>query len=171
MRGVLLGSALLALILTVLIVGVVRLSGMAVRRIRGHTKTLTAERRFAEAVAAGDFDRAELQAGLLLEPTAGPAARSPQPPPKPEGSRRTGRPCRFRRCRTRRSATAGAPMARPVVAADARRPAEAGMSRELVRKRTAHADPSPGCYEDRGGGRPPEPRRSSRFPACSPSMA
>jgi hypothetical protein len=84
MRGVLLGSALLALILTVLIVGVVRLSGMAVRRIRGHTTTLTTERRFAEAVAAGDFDRAELQAGLLFEPAAGPAARSPQPPPKPE---------------------------------------------------------------------------------------
>jgi hypothetical protein len=33
MRGVLLGSALLALILTVLIVGVVRLTGMVVRRI------------------------------------------------------------------------------------------------------------------------------------------
>lgn len=84
MRGVLLGSALLALILTVLIVGVVRLSGMVVRRIRGTTMTLTAERRFAEAVAAGDFARAELQAGLLLEPTARPAARSPQPPLKPE---------------------------------------------------------------------------------------
>jgi hypothetical protein len=84
MRGVLLGSALLALILTVLIVGVVRLTGMVVRRIRGRTKNLTTERRFADAVAAGDFDGAELQAGLLLEPPAGPAARSPQPPPKPE---------------------------------------------------------------------------------------
>jgi hypothetical protein len=52
--------------------------------------TLTAERRFAEAVAAGDFDRAELQAGLLLEPTARPAARSPQPPPKPEGKPEDG---------------------------------------------------------------------------------
>ena len=90
MPGVLLGSALLALILTVLIVGVVRLSGMVVRRIRGRTMTLTAERRFAEAVAAGDFARAELQAGLLLEPAAGPAARSPQPPPKPEGKPEDG---------------------------------------------------------------------------------
>ena len=45
MRGVLLGSALLALILTVLIVGVVRLTGMVVRRIWGRTKNL---KRFAE---------------------------------------------------------------------------------------------------------------------------
>jgi hypothetical protein len=59
MRGVLLGSALLALIVTVLIVGVVRLTGTVVRRIRGRSKNLTAERCFAEAVAAGDFDRAE----------------------------------------------------------------------------------------------------------------
>jgi hypothetical protein len=78
MRGVLLGSALLALILTVLILGLVRLTGMVVRRLRGHTKTLTAERCFAEAVATGDFDRAERQARLLLEPPLGPAARSPQ---------------------------------------------------------------------------------------------
>jgi hypothetical protein len=90
MRGVLLGSALFALILTVLIVGVVWLSGMVVRRIRGRTMTLTAERRFAEAVAAGDFARAELQAGLLLEPTARPAARSPQPQPKPDGKPEDG---------------------------------------------------------------------------------
>jgi ABC-type transporter Mla subunit MlaD len=72
MRGVLLASGLLALILTVLIVGVVRLVGMAGRRIRGRTETLTAERSFAEGVAAGDFDRAELQVRLLLEPAATP---------------------------------------------------------------------------------------------------
>jgi hypothetical protein len=88
MRGVLLGSALLALILTVLIVGAVRLTGMAVRRIRGHTTTLTTERCFAEAVAAGDFDRAELQVGLLLQP--GPAARSPELPSKREGEPQDG---------------------------------------------------------------------------------
>jgi hypothetical protein len=88
MRGVFLGSALLALILTVSIVGAVRLSGMAVRRIRGRTTTLTTERSFAEAVAAGDFDRAELQAGLLLQP--GPAARSPQLPSKREGEPQDG---------------------------------------------------------------------------------
>ena len=85
MRGVLLGSALLALILTVLIVGVVRLTGMVVRRIRGRTKNLTTERGFAEAVAAGDFDRAEQQAACLLEPPPGPAARSSQLEPKREG--------------------------------------------------------------------------------------
>jgi hypothetical protein len=88
MRGVLLGSALLALILTLLIVGAVRLTGMAVRRLRGRTTTLTTERSFAEAVAAGDFDRAELQAGLLLQP--GPAARSPQLPSKREGEPQDG---------------------------------------------------------------------------------
>jgi hypothetical protein len=88
MRGVLLGSALLALILTVLIVGVVRLTGMAMSRIRNRIETLTAERCFAEAVAAGDFDRAELQAGLLLQP--GPAVRSPQLPSKREGEPQDG---------------------------------------------------------------------------------
>jgi hypothetical protein len=88
MRGVLLGSALLALILTLLIVGAVRLCGMAVRRIRGRTTTLTAERCFAEAVAAGDFDQAELQVGLLLQP--GPAARSSELPSKREGEPQDG---------------------------------------------------------------------------------
>ena len=90
MRGVLLGSALLALILTVLIVGVVRLTGMVVRRIRGRTKNLTTERCFAEAVAAGDFDRAEQQAAFLLEPPPGPAARSSQLEPKREGEPQGG---------------------------------------------------------------------------------
>ena len=90
MRGVLLGSALLTLILTVLIVGVVRLTGMVVRRIRGHTKNLTTERGFAEAVAAGDFDRAEQQAAFLLEPPPGPAARSSQLEPKREGDSQGG---------------------------------------------------------------------------------
>jgi hypothetical protein len=90
MRGVLLGSALLALILTMLIVGVVRLTGMAVRRLRGRTKTLTVERCFAEAVAAGDFDRAELQVGLLLEPPPGSAARPPELPSKREGEPQDG---------------------------------------------------------------------------------
>jgi hypothetical protein len=85
MRGVLLGSALLALILTVLIVGVVRLSGMVGRRMRGRTRNLTAGRGFAEAVAAGDFDRAEQQAASLLEPPGGPAARSSQLKPAREG--------------------------------------------------------------------------------------
>jgi hypothetical protein len=90
MRGVLLGSALLALILTVLIVGVMRLTGMVVRRTAGRTKTLTAERCFAEAVAAGDFDRAEQQATLLLESPPGPATRLPQPPPTREEEPRDG---------------------------------------------------------------------------------
>ena len=90
MRGVLVGSALLTLILTVLIVGVVRLTGMVVRRIRGRTKNLTTERGFAEAVAAGDFDRAEQQAAFLLEPPPGPAARSPQLEPKREGEPQGG---------------------------------------------------------------------------------
>jgi hypothetical protein len=90
MRGVLLGSALLALILTVLIVGVVRLSGMVGRRIRGRTNNLTAERCFAEAVAAGDFDRAEQQAAFLLEPPTGPAARSSPLEPTREGEPQGG---------------------------------------------------------------------------------
>jgi hypothetical protein len=90
MRGVVLGSALLALILTVLIVGVVRLTGMVVRRIRGRTKNLTAERCFAEAVAAGDFDRAEQQAACLLDPPPGPAARSSQLEPTREGESQGG---------------------------------------------------------------------------------
>ena len=90
MRGVLLASALLALILTVLLLGVVRLTGMVVRRLRGRTKTVSAERCFAEAVAAGDFDRAEQQAALLLEPPPGPAARSPQLEPTPEGEPQGG---------------------------------------------------------------------------------
>lgn len=90
MRGVLLGSALLALILTVLIVGVVRLTGMVGRRIRGHSKNLTAERCFAEAVAAGDFDRAEQQAAFLLEPPSGPGARSSQLEPTREGEPQGG---------------------------------------------------------------------------------
>ena len=108
MGGVLLGSALLALILTVLIVGVVRLTGMVVRRLRGRTKNLTAERRFAEAVAAGDFDRAEQQAALLLEPSRGQPPRSPQLEPKrggePQGGstlllpRLSNPPFRNRRC-------------------------------------------------------------------------
>jgi hypothetical protein len=107
MRGVLLGSALLALILTVLIVGVVRLTG-TVRRIRGRTRNLTAERCFAEAVAAGDFDRAEQQAAFLLEPPPGPAARSSQLEPTREGESQGGStlllpplsnpPLRNRRC-------------------------------------------------------------------------
>jgi hypothetical protein len=80
MRDVLLASGLLALTLTVLIVGVVRLVGMAGRRIQGRTETLTAERSFAEAVAAGDFNRAELQVRLLLEPAATPEGRSPEAP-------------------------------------------------------------------------------------------
>jgi hypothetical protein len=82
MRGVLLASGLLALSLTVLIVGVVRLVGMAGRRIRGRTETLTAERYFAEAVAAGDFDRAEVQVRLVLEPPTTPGGWSPEAPPK-----------------------------------------------------------------------------------------
>jgi hypothetical protein len=108
MRGVLLGSALLALILTVMIVGVVRLTGMVGRRIRGRSKNLTAERRFAEAVAAGDFDRAEQQATFLLEPPPGPAARSSQREPTREGEPQDGSilllpplsnpPLRNRRC-------------------------------------------------------------------------
>jgi hypothetical protein len=84
MRGVLLGSALLALILTVLIVGAVRLTGMVVRRLRDRTKALTAERCFAEAVAAGDFNRAEQQAAVLLERPPGAATRS-QSEPKRDG--------------------------------------------------------------------------------------
>jgi hypothetical protein len=90
MRGVLLGSALLALILTVLLVGVARLTGMVVRRLRGRTKNLTAERCFAEAVAAGDFNRAEQQAALLLEPPPGAATGSPQLEPKREGEPQGG---------------------------------------------------------------------------------
>ena len=91
MRGVLLGSALLAMILTALIVGVVRLTGMVGRRIRGRSKNLTAERCFAEAVAAGDLDQAELQVRLVLESPATPRGRSPEAPPKrveepPDGS-------------------------------------------------------------------------------------
>jgi hypothetical protein len=108
MRSVLLGSALLALILTVLIVGVVRLTGMVVPRIRGRTRNLTAERCFAEAVAAGDFDRAEQQAAFLLEPPPGPGARSSQLKPTREGEPESGSilllpplsnpPLRNRRC-------------------------------------------------------------------------
>jgi hypothetical protein len=75
LRGVFLGSTLLALSLTVLIVGVACMTGIAVRRLRSRTTTLAAGRHFAEAVAAGDFDRAELQVGLLLKPLRGPAAR------------------------------------------------------------------------------------------------
>jgi hypothetical protein len=107
MRGVLVGSALLALILTVLIVGVVRLTGMVGRRIRGRTKNLTAERCFAEAVAAGDFDRAEQQAAFLLELPPGSAARSSPLEPTREGEPQGGStllpplsnpPFRNRRC-------------------------------------------------------------------------
>jgi hypothetical protein len=108
MRGVLLGSALLALILTVLIVGVMRLTGMVVWRIWGRTRNLTAERCFAEAVAAGDFDRAEQQAACLLEPPPGPAARSSPLEPTREGEPESGSilllpplsnsPLRNRRC-------------------------------------------------------------------------
>jgi hypothetical protein len=129
MRGVLLGSALLALILTVLIVGVVRLTGMVVPRVRGRTTNLTAERCFAEAVAAGDFDRAEQQAAFLLEPPPGPAARSSQLGPTREGEPEGGSilllpplsnpPLRNRRC-----------MAWPVVAWPAGRLAVAGVSGE-----------------------------------------
>jgi hypothetical protein len=91
MFGVLLGSALLAVILTVMVVGVVRLAAMAARRMRGRTETLTAERCFAEAVAAGDLDQAELQVRLVLESPATPRGRSPEAPPKrveepPDGS-------------------------------------------------------------------------------------
>lgn len=119
MRDVLLGSALLALILTVLIVGVVRLTGMVGRRIRGRTRNLTAERCFAEAVAAGDFDRAEQQAAFLLEPPSGPAARSSQLPPQREGEPQGGStlllpplsnpPLRNRRCRPERPARSAGP--------------------------------------------------------------
>jgi hypothetical protein len=49
MFAVLLGSALLAVVLTAMVVGVVRLAAMAARRMRGRTETLTAERCFAEA--------------------------------------------------------------------------------------------------------------------------
>jgi hypothetical protein len=108
MRGVLLGSALFALTLSVLIVGVVRLTGMVVRRIRGRTRNLTAERCFAEAVAAGDFDRAEQQAAFLLEPPPGPAARSSPLEPTRDGEPQGGStlllpplsnpPLRNRRC-------------------------------------------------------------------------
>jgi hypothetical protein len=90
MRGVLLGSALLALILTVLIVGVVRLTGMVVRRLRDRTKALTAERCFAEAVAAGDFNRAEQQAAVLLERPPGAATGSPPSEPTREGEPQGG---------------------------------------------------------------------------------
>jgi hypothetical protein len=90
MGGVLLGSALLALILTVLILGVVRLTGMVVRRLRGRTKNLTAERCFAEAVAAGDFNRAEQQAARLLERPPGAATRSSQFEPTPDGGPQGG---------------------------------------------------------------------------------
>jgi hypothetical protein len=82
MHDVLLASGLLALILTVLIVGVVRLAGRAARRMRGRTETLTAERCFAEAVAAGDLDQAELQVRLLLESPATSRGRSPEAPPE-----------------------------------------------------------------------------------------
>jgi hypothetical protein len=90
MHGVLVGSALLALILTVLLVGLVRLTGMVVRRLETATRNLPAERCFAEAVAAGDFDEAEQQARRLLEPPPGPAARSLQPEPKREGGPQGG---------------------------------------------------------------------------------
>jgi hypothetical protein len=90
MHGVLLASGLLALILTVLIVGVVRLVGMVGRRIRGRTETLTAERSFAEAVAAGDLDQAELQVRLVLEPPTTPEGRSPEAPSKPMEEPRDG---------------------------------------------------------------------------------
>ena len=108
MREVLLASGLFALILTVLIIGVVRLAGMAAGRMRGRTTNLTAERCFAEAVAAGDFDRAEQQAAFLLEPPPGPAARSSQLGPTGEGEPESGSilllpplsnpPLRNRRC-------------------------------------------------------------------------
>ncbi len=83
MLGVLIGSGLLAVWLTLLIVGVVRLAQMLARRVLGRTETLTAERRFAEAVAGGDFDRAELQARVLLGPPAALEGRPPDVPPKP----------------------------------------------------------------------------------------
>ena len=91
MFGVLLGSALLAVILTVLVVSVVRLARSAARRIQGRTETLTAERYFAEAIAAGDLDQAELQVRFVLESPATPRGRSPEAPPKrgeepPDGS-------------------------------------------------------------------------------------
>lgn len=82
MREVLLTSGLFALILTVLIIGVVRLAGMAAGRMRGRTETLTAERCFAEAVAAGDLDQAELQVRLMLESPATSRGRSPEAPPE-----------------------------------------------------------------------------------------
>ena len=82
MFGVLLGSALLAVILTVLVVSLVRLARIAAKRIQGHTETLTAERYFAEAIAAGDFDRAERQIRLALESPATPGGRSPEAPHK-----------------------------------------------------------------------------------------
>ena len=82
MREVLLASGLFALILTVLIIGVVRLAGMAAGRMRGRTETLTAERCFAEAVAAGDLDQAELQVRLMLESPATSRGRSPEAPPE-----------------------------------------------------------------------------------------
>ena len=77
MFGVLLGSALLAVILTVLVVSLVRLARMAGKRIQGRTETLTAEQYFAEAIAAGDLDQAELQVRFVLESprnTTGPVA-------------------------------------------------------------------------------------------------
>ena len=91
MFGVLLGSALLAVILTVLIVSFVRLARMAARRIQGRTETLTAEQYFAEAIAAGDLDQAELQVRFVLESPRNTRGRSPEAPPErgeepPDGS-------------------------------------------------------------------------------------
>jgi hypothetical protein len=91
-----------------LLVGVVRLTGMVIRRLRGRAKNLTAERCFAEAVAAGDFNRAEQQAALLLDRPPGAATRTPQFEPEREGEPQGGStlllpplsnpPLRNRRC-------------------------------------------------------------------------
>jgi hypothetical protein len=82
MLGVLLRSGLLAVYLTLLIVGAMRLAETLARRVPDRTETLTAERRFAEAVAAGDFDWAERQAQMLLGPPPPAGGRPPDAPPE-----------------------------------------------------------------------------------------
>jgi hypothetical protein len=142
MREVLLTSGLFALILTVLIIGVVRLAGMAAGRMRGRTETLTAERCLPRRSRLVTSTRPSYKSGSCSNRPQHHGAGRRRLRLSGWRSRGTVPPCCCRRCGARSFAMAGAPMAQRVAAGAAGRRAAAATPYDQAAKEERACQPA-----------------------------